>query len=372
MTLTTLDLVDRARQEPSSFDRRDFLRICSLAAAAVGLPASAGRAFAEAAAQGRRPSVIWLSFQECTGCTESLLRTSKPALDELILDLISLDYHEALMVPSGHLAEQARRQAMEANAGKFILVTEGAIPMKDGGIYCKIGGQTAVDMLRQTAEMAGAIIAIGSCASFGGLPAADPNPTGATGTPMVLEGKTVVTIPGCPANPYNFLGTALQYATFGTLPALDAKGRPMFAYGRTIHEHCPRRAHFDAGRFAEQFGDDGHRQGWCLYKLGCKGPATYANCSVQHFGEVVDAWPIGLGHPCVGCTEQSLLFRAPIHATVDIERPTPIDSFPPIAAEKGVVSPLATGIAGAVVGVAAGAAWMGAKKVDPPAAKAEE
>jgi len=356
------------RSSPPDLDRRDFLRICTLAAASVGLPASAGRAFAEAAAAGRRPSVIWLSFQECTGCTETLLRTTKPALDELILDLISLDYHEALMVPSGHLAEEARQKAMKENAGKFILVTEGATPTKDGGIYCKIGGRTAIDILEEAAGMAGAIIAIGSCASWGGVPSADPNPTGATGTPMILKGKTVVTIPGCPANPYNFLGTALQYATFGTLPELDELGRPKWAYGRTIHEHCPRRAHFDAGRFVQQFGDEGHRQGWCLYKMGCKGPATHANCSVMHFGEVVDAWPIGLGHPCFGCTEQKLAFRVPLHTTVDIERPTPPDTYPPIHAEQGTVSPVVTGVAGVVAGAAATAAWMAAKKVDEPAA----
>ncbi len=164
-------------------------------------------------------------------------------------------------MPSGHLAEQNLQRTMEENAGKYILVIEGAIPTKDGGIYCKIGGRTALEILEEAAENAGAIIAIGSCASWGGIPSADPNPTGAIGTPEVLEGKTVVTIPGCPANPYNFLGTVLQFATFGTLPALDDKGRPKFAYGRTIHEHCPRRAHFDAGRFAKQFGDEGHRQG---------------------------------------------------------------------------------------------------------------
>jgi len=173
----------------------------------------------------------------------------------------------------------------------------------------------------------------------------------------------VVTIPGCPANPYNFLGTALQYATFGTLPALDEKGRPMFAYGRTIHEHCPRRAHFDAGRFVQQFGDEGHRLGYCLYKMGCKGPQTHANCSVQHFGETVDAWPIGLGHPCFGCTEQALAFRVPLHTTAVIERPMPPDTYPPIVAEKGEVSPWATGVAGAVVGAAATAGLMASRKL---------
>jgi hydrogenase small subunit len=344
-------------------DRRSFLKICSIAAATVGLPAAAAEEMADAAAQGRRPSVIWLSFQECTGCTESLLRTSHPALDELILDLISLDYHEALMVPSGHLAEEARMKAMDDNDGQFILVVEGAIPTKDDGIYCQVGGRTALDIVREAADRAGAIIAIGSCASWGGIPSADPNPTGAKGAPAVLEGKTVVTIPGCPANPYNFLGTALQYATFGTLPALDEKGRPLFAYGRTIHEHCPRRAHFDAGRFAQQFGDEGHRLGYCLYKLGCKGPQTHANCSVQQFGEVVDAWPIGLGHPCFGCTEQELAFRVPLHDTAHIERPKPPDTYAPIVAESGEVSPWATGVAGAVVGAAAAAGVMASRKL---------
>jgi len=350
------DVLDRG------LDRRDFLKVCSIAAAAVGLPAGAGVKMAEAAMAGQKPSVIWLSFQECTGCTETLLRTNHPGLDSLILDLISLDYHEALLVPSGHAAEASRQAAMAAHEGKFILVVEGAIPTKDNGIYCMIGGETAMKILEDSAERAGAIVAIGSCASWGGIPAADPNPTGAKGAPQILEGKTVVTIPGCPANPYNFLGTALQYATFGTLPALDELGRPMWAYGRTIHEHCPRRAHFDAGRFAEQFGDDAHRQGYCLYKLGCKGPVTHANCSVQSFGEVVDAWPIGLGHPCVGCTEQNVLWQLAIHDTVDIERPTNPDTYPPIGAPQGKVGAVATGVAGLAVGGLLGAGYVASKK----------
>jgi len=344
-------------------DRRSFLKICTMAAAAVGLPASAGRLMAEQAAKGVKPSVIWLSFQECTGCTETLLRTSHPQLDELILDLISLDYHEALMAPSGHLAEEARMAAMEAHDGKFVLVVEGAIPTKDGGIYCKVGGRTALDIVTEAADHAAAIVAIGSCASWGGIPSSPPNPTGAMGAPGVLEGKTVVTIPGCPPNPYNFLGTVLQFATFGTLPELDDQARPKFAYGRTIHEHCPRRAHFDAGRFVEKYGDDGHRQGWCLYKMGCKGPQTHAPCSTNHFNEVVGAWPIGTGHPCFGCTEEKLAFKVGMHETVQIDRPTPPDTYPPIAAEQGEASPWAAGVAGAVVGGLVGAGLMASKKL---------
>jgi hydrogenase small subunit len=349
----------------SSVDRRDFIRVCTLALAAVGIPFSAAAQIAQAVVKKKlKPSVIWLHFQECTGCTESLLRTSHPAVSELILDLVSLDYCETLLAAAGHQAEAVLKTAMTENKGKYVCVIEGAIPTKDDGIYCMIGGRTALEIVNDVAKDAGAIIAIGSCASWGGIPSADPNPTGATGAPMVLKGKTVVTIPGCPANPYNLLGTVLQYATFGTLPELDDKGRPKFAYGRTIHEHCPRRAHFDAGRFAEKFGDEGHRLGYCLYKLGCKGPSTYANCSTLHFGEVVDSWPIGLGHPCFGCTEQKLAFRVALHDTVDIERPTGPDTYPPIQARQGRVSPVATGIAGLVGGALVTAGVMASRKLD--------
>jgi hydrogenase small subunit len=334
-----------------------------MAAAAVGLSSAAAGQIAEAAAKGLKPSVIWLHFQECTGCTESLLRTSAPGVGELILDLISLDYHETLFAAAGHQAEAALHQAMNANKGKYICVVEGAIPTKDDGIYCMIGGRTAIQILNDVAADAGAIIAIGSCASWGGIPSADPNPTGSVGAPEILKGKTVVTLPGCPSNPYNFLGVALQYATFGTLPALDGEGRPMFAYGRTIHEHCPRRAHFDAGRFAKQFGDEGHRQGWCLYELGCKGPQTHANCSVLHFCEVVDAWPIGIGHPCAGCTEKNIGFRVAMHQNLPIVNPTPPAAYPRGAERDGVVSPLATGLAGLIGGAAIGAGYMASKKL---------
>jgi hydrogenase small subunit len=352
--------------EASTFDRRDFVKICSMAAAAVGLPAEAAAKFVQNAEQGLKPSVIWLSNQECTGCTESLLRTSHPRLDELILDLISLDYHEALQVAAGHQAEEARLAAMEKHKGSYICVIEGAIPTKDDGIYCKIAGKTSIDLVREVAADAGAIIAIGSCASWGGIPSASPNPTGAAGAPDVLEGYTVVTIPGCPSNPYNFLGVALQYATFGSLPELDALGRPKFAYGRTIHEHCPRRAHFDAGRFVKQFGDEGHRLGWCLYQMGCKGPVTHANCSTLHFGEVDDAWPIGLGHPCFGCTEEGVGFTLALHETVEPAKITPPATYPPIFAQREGPNPWATLALGAVVGGAIGGGIVAAKKVSQP------
>lgn len=341
--------------------RRDFLKICALAAASVGLSAASGRAFAETVQSGEKPSIIWLHFQECTGCTETLLRTSHPGVAELILDLISLDYHETLFAASGTQIEQALEKAIEENAGKYVLIVEGAIPLKENGIYCQVGGRTAVDSLKRCAEKAAAVVAIGSCASWGGIPSAEPNPTGATGVPQALQRTDILTLPGCPPNPYILLGTVLQFATFGTLPKLDHLGRPLSAYARTIHEDCPRRPHFDAGRFAKAFGDEAHNLGYCLYELGCKGPVTHANCALSSFCEVPGAWPVGIGHPCFGCTEAAVAFSIPLHDTAEIEHPTPPSTYPPIVQRRGSISPVTTGVVGAMGGALVGAGAVFAK-----------
>ena len=354
-----------AELETKGVSRRDFVKVCTIAAGAVGLPAWAGEKMAETVETAKRkPSVIWLHFQECTGCTESLLRTSHPDLGALILDLISVDYHETLAAAAGYQIEKSLEEATRENKGKYVLVVEGAIPVKENGIYCRVAGKTAVETVKKYAADAAAVIAIGSCASWGGVPSASPNPTGASGVSAVL-GRTVLTLPGCPANPYNLLGTVLQYATFGTLPKLDEKGRPEFAYKRVIHDDCPRRAHFDNGRFAKQFGDEGHRQGWCLYQLGCKGPQTHANCSLLDYCETPGAWPIGIGHPCVGCTEQGIGFNVPISVNLPIERPTAPMAYPGIHPEHGVVSasPVAVGVGGAVIGALVGAAVVASRKL---------
>jgi hydrogenase small subunit len=353
-----------ARLAARGVSRRDFLAVCTIAAATVGLPSSALAALEKEVAGKARPPVVWLHFQECTGCTESLLRASHPALAEILLDLISLDYHETLFAGAGKQAEDALEKAIRESDGKLLLVVEGAIPTKDGGIYCKVGGRTAIEMLEHVAPHAAAVVAIGSCASFGGVAAAEPNPTGAVGVPRILRDRPVVTLPGCPANPYNLLGVVLQFATFGTLPALDGLGRPKFAYARTIHEDCPRRAHFDAGRFAEAFGDEGHRAGYCLYKLGCKGPETHANCSLLHFCDVLGAWPIGVGHPCVGCTEPEIAFRAPMHATADIARPVPPASYPGVRPDHGgAITPGGAAVAGAIGGALLGAGLVAERRL---------
>jgi hydrogenase small subunit len=155
----------------------------------------------------------------------------------------------------------------------------------------------------------------------------------------------------------------LQFADSKTLPEMDAERRPKFAYDRDIHEHCPRRAHFDAGHFVKQFGDEGHREGWCLYEMGCKGPDTHAGCSTRHFNEIPDVWPIGIGAPCIGCTEKSIAFRVPMFKVVQIHTlAAPPETYPSISAPQGLVSPLATGLVGLAVGALAGAGYVASRK----------
>ena len=351
--------------------RRELLRFCAGIAATMGLSSAAGVRMAEAAVSPERPPVIWLHGQECTGCTESLLRSYHPTVEALLLDVISLDYHDTLCVGAGKQALDYKHAMMEKHKGKYVLVTEGGTPMKDGGIYCKVGGKTQAELVREAAEGAAAIIAIGSCASWGGIQSADPNPTGAVGTHEVIPGKTVINVPGCPPSPYNFLSTVLYLLTFKRPPALDQLNRPKFAYGRLIHENCERRPHFDAGRFALEFGDEGHRQGFCLYKIGCKGPETFANCPAIGFGDVgFGSWPVGTGHPCFGCTEKATGFRKPLHALATVKTLTPPTAFPQVDAAKGQgISTGAAATVGVVGGLVVGAGAMLLKQMgDKPKA----
>ena len=351
----------------SGISRRSFLQLCStlIVAAPVGLSLTSRATAAQVArivGKARRPSVIWLHFQDCTGCTETLLRTSAPDVAHLILDVISLDYHETLMAASGTQAEAALRSAIEDNAGKYILVVEGSIPTRDDGVYMELGGKPAIQVIKEVAAQAAAVIAIGSCASWGGVPSADPNPTGAVGVDSVISGKPIVNLPGCPPNPYNLLAVVLEYVTMGRLPELDQYGRPRFAYDRVIHENCPRRAHFDAGRFAAAFGDEGHRKGYCLYKLGCKGPVTHAACATRHFNEIPGVWPIGTGVPCMGCTEKGVIWQMGTFETVPIHLATPPDTYPPIFSSSGQLKVGAAALVGAIAGAVGGATWVASQR----------
>ena len=234
--------------------RRDFMKYCTFLTATMGLSSSFVPKVAEVfAAPKQRPPVIWLHFGECTGCSEALLRTIYPYIDELVLEVLSVEYHETIMAAAGQQAEDQLHSAVKKYKGKFICVVEGAIATRYNGGYGKIAGQSFLEMAKSVVPNALATICIGTCSSYGGIQAAKPNPGGYKGVGDALGIKTV-NIPGCPPNPINFVGTVLNYLLLGKLPATDNLGRPLFAYGKTIHDQCPRRAHFENDEFVKEFG----------------------------------------------------------------------------------------------------------------------
>jgi len=312
--------------EDQGLGRRDFLQWASATTAMLMLPASFTPLVAEAAVLMNRVPVIWVELQDCAGNSEALLRSDGPKIDEIILDIISLEFHETLQAASGHQAEKQMDEAMEHFDGKYLLFVEGSVPLGMNGQYGTIGarGETFVDHLHRTAEGAAAIVAVGSCATYGGIPAAAPNPTDAVGVMDVIKGKPIINIPACPANPSNMVGVILHYVLTGTLPELDSLLRPKFAFGYRIHDNCERRAHFDAGEYVEEWGDEGAKNNFCLYKVGCKGPMTFNNCSIIRYNEGVN-WPIGVGRGCIGCSEPDFwdkyAYERPM-ANANIKAPT--------------------------------------------------
>ena len=215
--------------------RREFLKFCTAMTAMLAMPPAMARVMAEAISKARRQSVIWLSFQECTGCTEAITRSHSPTLENLIFDLISLDYHHTLQAASGEAAEQARMQAMKDNEGKYLLIVDGSIPMGNPGYSC-IAGISNYDMLVETAKGAAAIVSVGTCAAYGGIPKADPNPTGAVPVSDIIKDKPIINVPGCPPIPVVMTGVLAHFLTFGGLPEMDALGRPKIF----LRRHHPR------------------------------------------------------------------------------------------------------------------------------------
>lgn len=285
-------------------DRRQFMKWASAVTGMLMLPASFTPLVADAVLLMNRAPVIWLELQDCAGNSEALLRSDGPKIDEIVLDIISLEFHETLQAASGHQAEAQLEDAMHTFDGKYLLFVEGSVPVGAGKEWCTIGasGENFEDHLLRVAKGAAAVVAVGSCATFGGVPAAAPNPTGAVGVMDVVKGKPIINIPACPANPANMVGVVLHYLLTGEVPELDSLLRPKFAFGYRIHDNCERRAHFDAGEFVEQWGDEGAKNNFCLYKMGCKGPMTFNNCSIVRYNEGVN-WPIGVGRGCIGCSE---------------------------------------------------------------------
>jgi hydrogenase small subunit len=289
--------------ERRGVSRREFLSFCGTMATVMALPRAVVGQIAEAIETKPKPVLIWLEFQDCAGNTESFLRAGRPSVADIVLDVLSIDYHETIMAAAGHHAEEARQQSIEANRGSYIAVVEGSIPTGANGAYCTIGGRSALDIAREVCGGAMATIAMGSCATFGGLPAAAPNPTGALGVADAVPGvRNLINLSACPANAENMTAVIVHFLTFGAWPATDHLRRPLFAYGKSIHDGCERRAHYDAGQYVEEWGDEGHRRGYCLYKVGCKGPVTFQNCPEVRWNDGTN-WPIGCGHPCIGCSE---------------------------------------------------------------------
>lgn len=282
--------------------RRDFLKFCSVMTTALALPMRYTDRIVRALEQTTRPALVWLEFQDCAGNSESALRASHPSFADIVLELLSWNYHETVMVPSGKAAEKSLLDTVTGQKGKYLAVVEGSIPLAEDGIYCTIGGRTAHDIAKEVCSNAYATIAVGTCAAFGGIPAAAGGMTGAVGVGDAIPGLKLINLSACPMNGANLAATIVHWLTFKELPATDALNRPLFAHGDRIHDDCPRRAHYDAGQFVEEWGDEGHRLGWCLYKMGCKGPATNYNCPRIQWNDGTN-WPIGVGHGCVGCAQ---------------------------------------------------------------------
>jgi hydrogenase small subunit len=299
--------------------RRAFLKYTAWLGSLMALPPSVSRTMAAGLARAPRQSVIWLSFQECTGCTESFTRSAGPTLEDLIFDFISLDYHHTLQAASGDAIEEARHAAMVANKGKYVVIVDGSIPLKDNGVYSTTAGHSNLDTLVETAKDAAAIIAVGTCATYGGIPKAKPNPTGAVSVADIIKDKPVINIPGCPPIPEAMSGVIAHLVAFGKPPALDHLGRPLAFFGENIHDRCYRRPFYERGQFAKSFDDEGARAGWCLYEVGCKGPTTYNACATVKWNAGT-SFPIQSGHGCLGCSEPDFWdkgsFYAPLSAPI--------------------------------------------------------
>lgn len=248
--------------------------------------------------------IIWLELSDCSGNSEAFIKSTNPAIEDLIFDYISLDYHELLMSASGDQSESILENIITHQKGEYLLIVEGAVPLAMDGKYLRIGpkGETGIELLQKCAKDAALVLAVGSCALDGGVVSAAPNPTGAVGVAEALGRDDIINLPGCPVNPTNIVGTLLSYLMFEELPPLDKFNRPLWAYEGRVHDNCERRGHYELGEFVKEWGDDGAKKGYCLYEMGCKGPYAFVNCPTMKFNKGT-SWPVQAGHGCMGCTE---------------------------------------------------------------------
>jgi len=317
--------MDQEKRQPSTYevlrahgvDRRTFLTFCTKTAALLGLSSAMVPSVVKAFITQPRIPAIWLHGLECTCCTESLTRSASPILQDVILNMISLDYDMTLQAAAGFHAEQIRERIMRDYAGQYILSVEGSVPTGAGGVYCTIAGKTFQNILLETAQRALAVVAWGSCATNGCVQAARPNPTGSRPVSAIVKNKPVINVPGCPPIAEVMTGIIAYVVTFGKLPDLDSQRRPLMFYQNTVHASCPRKPFYDAGQFVHRWDDSAARNGWCLFEMGCRGPNTHNSCSEIGFNEM--SFCPKSGHPCIGCAEQGFFDKGPLYQGQDNE-----------------------------------------------------
>ena len=327
--------------------RRSFTKFCSLTAASLGLGSTGASTIAHALETKPRVPVIWMHGLECTCCSESFIRSAHPLVKDVILSMISLDYDDTIMAAAGHQAEAILVDTKEKYKGQYVLAVEGNPPLNEDGMYCIDGGRPFVERLKWMAADAAAVLAWGSCASWGCVQAAKPNPTHAVPIDQVIRDKPIVKVPGCPPIAEVMTAVITYINTFGRLPDLDRQGRPKMFYSQRIHDKCYRRGHFDAGQFVESWDDDGARKGYCLYKMGCRGPTTYNACSTVRWNNGV-SFPIQSGHGCIGCSEDGFWDNGPFYNRLSNVRQFGIE------ANADQIGGVAAGVVGTAVAVHAG------------------
>ncbi|UCG61324.1 MAG: hydrogenase small subunit [Candidatus Zixiibacteriota bacterium] len=325
-----------------SLSRREFLELmgCTASVAVIpcilhsaGIPEPVKQALAEELQTSQLP-VIWIQGQSCAGCSVSTLNTVHPDIAEVLTETISLQFHPNVMGGTGDVAVEVLERALTEQQGEFVLVVEGSISTSEGGAYCQSGESnhhpvTAQQWVQRLGEAAKAVVAIGTCASFGGIPAAKGNLTGARGVQDIIPKATIINIPGCPSHPDWVVGTIAHVILYG-LPELDEHKRPKMFFGKVVHEQCERRADFEEGRVAEDFGQPG-----CLYDLGCKGPEAHCDACIRGWNNNVN-WCIRSGSPCIGCTEPGFpdFSNTGLYSKLPIEKTYGIDWSGPHAPRK--------------------------------------
>lgn len=246
----------------------------------------------------KKINAIWLEVTGCSGNIISLLNSENPGLYDVLTHIVNFTYNNTLMGSEGSFAFEKFLETLDT---EFILLIDGAVSTKDNGNYNIVANYngtyiTALQAVRLAGGKAKYVVAVGTCASYGGISAAKPNPSECKNVQEILN-RQVIRLPGCPCHPDWVVGTLAHLALYG-IPQLDDQGRPLILYGVTIHDNCTRRGFFDKGIFAQKFGEEG-----CMFKLGCRGPVTKTDCPRRKWNGYVN-WPIGDNTNCIGCAQE--------------------------------------------------------------------